>query len=224
MTRIVPAGNRIQILFGVRIFISWSGKQSLAVAEALHDWLPRVIQQAKPWMSKRDIEAGTLWGNELHQELEQGTLAIICTTASSLTAPWVLYEAGAFAAKRGTSRVMPYLIGVSNAQVTGSPLSLFQAKKSDCEGTLELVQDIRKLVAPDISSDIIDEAFNNTWPKLQAAIGRAMEIDEEGVEAPPTPTTEEALSALMGRMERCATRLESPASGIDTGPSPPLEG
>jgi hypothetical protein len=32
------------------IFISWSKDQGKAAPTALHEWLPDVIQAAKPWM------------------------------------------------------------------------------------------------------------------------------------------------------------------------------
>ena len=43
----------------MRVFISWSGERSKRVALTLHTWLPDVIQAIEPWMSRRDLGAGT---------------------------------------------------------------------------------------------------------------------------------------------------------------------
>ena len=37
----------------MKIFISWSGTTSRAVAEALHAWLPKVLQGVEPFLSAR---------------------------------------------------------------------------------------------------------------------------------------------------------------------------
>jgi hypothetical protein len=42
------------------VFLTWSGPRSRQVAEALKKWLPGVVQQCQPWMSK-DIAAGKRW-------------------------------------------------------------------------------------------------------------------------------------------------------------------
>ena|SRR6185312_7799939 len=60
------------------IFISWSGKRSLYAAEALREWLPNVIQAAKPWMSERDIEKGARGLTEVGNALEGMKVGIIC--------------------------------------------------------------------------------------------------------------------------------------------------
>jgi hypothetical protein len=53
----------------MKIFLSWSKPRSRAVAEALNDWLKRVIQVVKPFYSP-DIEKGAKWSNELDAALE----------------------------------------------------------------------------------------------------------------------------------------------------------
>jgi hypothetical protein len=47
--------------FRMKIFVSWSGKRSKAVAELMSDWLKCVIQASQPWISTRDIDRGAIW-------------------------------------------------------------------------------------------------------------------------------------------------------------------
>ena len=53
------------------IFISWSGVASEAVATALANWLPLVIQVLKPWVSTQDIQKGQRWAEEIAEKLEE---------------------------------------------------------------------------------------------------------------------------------------------------------
>ena len=54
-----------------------------------------VIQSAKPWMSETDIEKGTRGLSELAKALEAIKVGISCLTPENLSAPWLLFEAGA---------------------------------------------------------------------------------------------------------------------------------
>ena len=77
------------------IFISWSGSRSKWVAEALREWLPRILQSARPWMSAADIEKGSRGLNEVSSGLQGMKVGLVCLTPENLNAPWILYEAGA---------------------------------------------------------------------------------------------------------------------------------
>ena len=83
------------ILDTMDIFISWHGKRSHAVAVALRDWLPLIVNAFKPWLSSADIDKGARWRTELATKLGSVTAGIFCLTPSNLTAPWLIYEAGA---------------------------------------------------------------------------------------------------------------------------------
>ena len=59
------------------VFISWSGARSRAIADALREWLPAVIQTARPFMSETDIDKGSRGLDEIVRALEGIKVGII---------------------------------------------------------------------------------------------------------------------------------------------------
>lgn len=94
----------------MKVFLSWSGDRSKAVAEALHSWLPRVLQAVEPWTSFDNIERGARWAPELAQVLEETRFGILCLTPENLLSPWLLFEAGALSKTLDNTFVSPYLL------------------------------------------------------------------------------------------------------------------
>ena len=78
----------------MRVFLSWSGTLSKAIACALAEWLPYVVSPAKPWMSEHDIQAGSLWERELSEHLDATDCGVLLLTKENQDAPWLLFEAG----------------------------------------------------------------------------------------------------------------------------------
>src|SRR5215470_12920914 len=78
------------------VFLSWSKDRSKAVAQALSEWLPDVIQEIQPWIST-SIPAGARWGKDIAAALATIKLGIICVTYENQHEPWLLFEAGALA-------------------------------------------------------------------------------------------------------------------------------
>jgi hypothetical protein len=57
----------------VDIFITYSGPTSLKVAEALHKWLPKIVNAFQPWLSSADIDSGARWNAEVAKKLESAS-------------------------------------------------------------------------------------------------------------------------------------------------------
>ena len=68
----------------MKVFISWSGPRSRHLAEALRNWLPKVIQSLEPWMSDADISAGARWLSEVSTVLGDAKVGILCVTPESV--------------------------------------------------------------------------------------------------------------------------------------------
>lgn len=109
----------------MKVFISWSGERSKAVAAALRYWLPKVIQALDPWMSADDIEKGTRWRSGIANELEQSSVGIICLTRENLASPWIHFEAGALSKQQDKTYVCTLLVGLEPTDVR-EPLAQFQ--------------------------------------------------------------------------------------------------
>jgi hypothetical protein len=150
-----------------RIFISWSGERSRAVAEALYAWLPNVIQAGELWMSEADIEKGARWSIELALHLNETRLGIICLTPENHDAPWILFEAGALSKTLMNTFVCPYLFDIQPADIKG-PLAQFQLTRAQKEDTRKLVHTInRSLDVLALPEKQLDTIFDVWWPYLE---------------------------------------------------------
>jgi TIR domain len=79
----------------IKVFLGWNGDVSHRIALALHEWLPWVIQNIKPWLSSEDIDKGARWGPAIVKELAESKAAIFSITPHSLRSTWMHFEAGA---------------------------------------------------------------------------------------------------------------------------------
>lgn len=151
----------------MKVFLSWAGTRSKVIAEALYDWLPRVIQTVKPWMSGMDIEKGRRWGDELAQELESANFGVVCLTPENLSEPWIHFEAGALSKNVEESYLWTYLYDLGPAQVR-EPLAQFQHTKATEEDTQKLSLTINRAQGDSmIPPHIVEDQFKMLWPKLQ---------------------------------------------------------
>src|SRR5947209_2821697 len=101
----------------MKVFISWSGERSKAVAEALRYWLPKVIQAIEPWMSADDIEKGTRWRSGIADELEQSSVGIICVTRENLDSTWIHFEDGALSKQQQNKFMCTFLFGLAHTDI-----------------------------------------------------------------------------------------------------------
>lgn len=203
----------------MKVFISWSGERSKAMATHLRRWLPDVIQTVQPWMSEIDIEAGARWGRVVEGQLSETKFGILCITRENLTAPWLLFEAGALAKTIADTFVCPYLLDIAPADIPAGPLSQFQAKRSDRDGTAELLQSVNTAMRPSaLPDDTLRRAFDRWWPDLDAAL-RGIPAPAQGA-GEPRPANEmikEILDAVreLSRSVRVGSDLSYAQRGSD---------
>jgi len=144
----------------MKVFISWSGKRSKALASALRDWLPMVLQYVEPWVSDKDISAGERWAQAIAGELESSSFGIICITPENLHSEWILFESGALSKSMLDAKVIPLLFGLEISDLSG-PLSQFQAQKMEEAGVMEVVKSINKVSEIKTSEQIRLVPINN---------------------------------------------------------------
>jgi len=158
----------------MKVFISWSGETGRAFAKVLHSWLPSVLQAVKPFFSSDDIAKGVRWSSEVGTELENSHVGIVVVTRESLSAPWVMFEAGALSKNVGRSRVVPILVDLEPADVRG-PLMQFQCAKFDA---VEIKRMLRMLNSElkdfSVTDDVLESAFAMWWPKLEKEVAQLL--------------------------------------------------
>lgn len=175
----------------MKIFLSWSGARSRAVAEALNDWLKRVIQAVKPFYSS-EIEKGAKWSSELDAALEGTRFGIICLTPDNLSSTWIHYEAGALS-KTADALIWTFLHSLNPGDVP-PPLGKFQHTVAQKDDVLRLLGSINRRLA-DVGGEPIDNAvllenFELYWPKLEERLKEAETKGKSQTQAIVSVTTE----------------------------------
>lgn len=160
----------------MKIFISWSGTSSRMVAEALNDWLQRVIQAVKPFYSP-DIDKGAKWSNEIDSALEGTRFGIICLTPDNLNSNWVHYEAGALSKTQDAS-IWTFLLDLKPSDVK-QPLGRFQHTLTEKSDMLKMLKSINKKLSEvggePLRENLLDEIFEETWTKLEEKLNQIKE-------------------------------------------------
>jgi TIR domain len=163
----------------MKVFISWSGERSKAVAEALRYWLPKVIQALEPWMSADDIEKGTRWRSGIATELEQSSVGIICLTRENLDSTWIHFEAGALSKQQQDTYVCTLLLGLEHTDVR-EPLAQFQHTRANKDDLRKLISTINKNLGDGKLSDSeLNESFEIWWPKLEERLSNVPASDNK---------------------------------------------
>ncbi len=191
----------------MKVFISWSGERSKAIADALRDWIPLVLHYAKPWLSESDIEAGARWGDAVAKELEASNFGIICVTRDNVDQPWVLFEAGALAKSLQDAKVIPLLLDLDLSDLSG-PLAQFQAKKVDKAGVHEVVRSINQSAPDAVPPERMDQLFEALWQQLEAEISSIPEGESSKHRRPQAEVLEELVAGVRGLDVRFRETLE----------------
>lgn len=156
----------------MKVFISWSGAKSRQVALALRDWLPSVINSVEPFVSAKDIYAGTRWQAEISAQLESTNFGIICVTQDNQSSAWLNFEAGALAKAVDASRVAPLAIDIKPSDVE-LPLGQFQAQPADEAGIMEICRSINVASPHPLDTPLLGRSVKKWWPDLEEELATA---------------------------------------------------
>lgn len=183
------------------VFLSWSGERSRAVAEALHGWLPLVVQSARPWMSSTDIGSGRRWRVELGRQLQSIKIGIACMTPEKKHSHTIHFEAGAITKfLDDDSRLITFCLGLRPAELDW-PLSDFQGHVATVESDARrLVSAVHAATGGQLDSNQLDHVFRRFWSDLKAQLDAIREPAEKApTPAPPRPV-EDMFAEILERI------------------------
>lgn len=164
----------------MKVFLSWSGDRSKAIAEVMRNWLPSVLQAVRPYFSPDDVSKGSRWSSEIAKELESSRIALLFITPENPEAPWLVFEAGALSKNLDRSKVCPILFGAIDPTDIKGPLVQFQAAKFDKNEIRRVLKMINtELGEAGLTSDVLESVFDMWWPKLEEQIAERLKETSE---------------------------------------------
>src|SRR5579871_4262542 len=157
---------------------------------------PHCSAISRPWFSTLSIDKGSRPLDEIAKALDSIEIGISCLTPENLTAPWLLYEAGALSKRIGTkSRLCTYLLSGLGPEGVPPPLGMFQHSRSDKEETKHMLRSINIAISEDpVPESALDKLFERMWPDLEQSIKSMPAPDSTVVEK---RTTEDMFAEIL---------------------------
>jgi hypothetical protein len=172
----------------VNFSLAPKGERSRVFAEALRNWIPKIINAVRPWLSSEDIDKGARWSVDVAAQLEASKVGIICLTPGNVHSDWILFEAGALSKTIQKTFVCPLLLDLNPSDVKG-PLAQFQSTRVEKSEMKKLLRTINSALGDRALSDAhLDEAFEVWWPRLDKQLKDLP--SEEGVVRKQRPERE----------------------------------
>ncbi|MDN4511397.1 hypothetical protein QYE47_02595 [Pseudomonas sp. 2,4-D] len=207
----------------MKVFISWSGNRSRAVAEVLSDWIKCVLQASEPWISTRHIDRGSLWFSEINEKLRDISVGIVCLTQDNKDKPWILFESGALAKGLSGNRVCTFLVDLQPHDLT-DPLAQFNHTKPDKESVWELVRTLNAcLVDRALDERVLEKAFLVYWPQFETEFALALANNEPDKVTKPR-SQQDVLTEILGATRELTRRISKLESGQRLHSKSSLEG
>jgi len=190
----------------MKIFISWSGKRSKAIAGLMSDWLKCVIQASQPWISTRDIDRGAIWFSEINDKLKDTSVGVVCLTQENKNKPWILFETGALAKGLTTNRVCTFLIDLQPSDLQ-DPLAQFNHTTPEKNSLWELVRTINDCLKENsLDERILEQVFETYWPQFETKFKNALELNPPDEVVPPR-SEQDILSEILNNTRRLSHRI-----------------
>jgi hypothetical protein len=161
----------------MKLFICWSGSWSHQIAQAMHDWLPLVIEQVEPFLSS-DMPKGSRWFDVIGRELSGSHAGLLCLTPENLASPWLHFESGALFRESQANHIFTYLFEIRTTDLEG-PLAAFQSTECNRTDTRRLVRSIALNMGLDHVTSQLEDAFDRHWPTLE---GRLQTVGHRSVQ------------------------------------------
>lgn len=200
----------------MKIFISWSGARSRAVAELMSDWIKCVLQASQPWISTRDIDKGAIWFSEISDQLKDTAAGIVCLTRENKDKPWILFETGALAKGLSTNRVCTFLVDLKASDVE-DPLAQFNHTTPDQSSLWGLTCSLNNCLGDrGLDERILKQVFDTYWPKFDEGFNRAITDNLPNEKVKPR-SDQSILSEILSNTRMLASRVRDLEGRLDGG-------
>lgn len=147
------------------VFLGFAGHSAKRLALALYELLPRVLPEARPWISELHVPGAVAWEPFAIDVLQQAGYAIVCVSRDGLESKWLPWELGQLDA-RGMESVRLLLVDVHPRELQG-PLRRYRAAcvcgKEVEDVVLEIGERQVAVVGPDVLRASITKAWQEFW-------------------------------------------------------------